>query len=111
MTQHVRKTKEVLLEGGLFNFSGDGYKSIIEVHMEALMAKIFQDNLSMAQRLHQHATAKNTHRERNEKHNASLEESSNRRRTFSEGKFKYSFMLLGRWTHDLYTTNPTYMAS
>jgi hypothetical protein len=54
--------------------------------MEALMAKIFQDNLSMAQRLHQHATAKNTHRERNEKHNASLEESSDRRRTFSEGK-------------------------
>jgi hypothetical protein len=41
MTQHVRKTKEVLLEGGSINCSGDGFKSIIEVHMEALMAKIF----------------------------------------------------------------------
>jgi hypothetical protein len=89
MTQHVRKTKEVLLEGGPFNSSGDGFKTIIEVHMEALMAKIFQDNLTMAHRLHQHASAHITPCEKILMCKTSMNLFLDRCKTLSEGNMKY----------------------
>jgi hypothetical protein len=89
MTQHVRKIKEVLLEGGTFNYSGDGFKSIIEVHMEALMAKIFQDNLTMAQRLHQHASGYSTPCEKISMRTNSMNLSLDTCKTSSEGITKH----------------------
>lgn len=55
MTYHVRRTKDVLFQGGCYSNNQEGFKTMIEVHMEALMAKIFQDNLCLAQRLHSNA--------------------------------------------------------
>jgi hypothetical protein len=93
MTQHVRKTKEVLLEGGSINCSGDGFKSINEVHMEALMAKIFQDNLAMAQWLHKHAFVNSTPCEKSSMRSTSLNLSSDRYKTLSEGNIMFSFFV------------------
>ncbi|XP_047050266.1 uncharacterized protein LOC124655407 [Lolium rigidum] len=77
MIHHVRKTKELLLEGGPINLNEEGIKLVIEVHMEALMANIFQDNLSLSQKLHTHASTNVAGGVSHLKETSSLQVSSN----------------------------------
>jgi hypothetical protein len=57
--------------------------------MEALMAKIFQDNLAMAQRLHKHASANSTPCEKILMRGTSLNLSSDRCKTLSDGNIMF----------------------
>jgi hypothetical protein len=61
--------------------------------MEALMAKIFQDNLAMAQRLHKHASANSTPCENFLMRGSSLNLSSDRCKTLSEGNIMFWVLL------------------
>lgn len=86
MIHHVRKTKDLLFQGVFNNLNEEGLKSVIEVHMEALMANIFQDNLSLSQKLHTHASTNVAAPPSNMKGTSSLQVSSNYSSIRSEGQ-------------------------
>lgn len=52
MIHHVRKTKSLLMDT-----RSAVVAPMIEVQMELMMSKIFEDNLALAQRLHAHVIA------------------------------------------------------
>nr|XP_051189964.1 uncharacterized protein LOC127303252 [Lolium perenne] len=85
MIHHVRKTKELLFEGGRINLNEEGLKSVIEVHMETLMANIFQDNLSLSQKLHTHTSTNVAAPASNMRGTSSLQISSNYSSIRSDG--------------------------
>lgn len=86
MIHHVRKTKKLLVQGVCFNSYQDGLQSIIEVHMEALMANIFQDNLSLSQKLHTASSGTTATTTSGQKRTSSFQLSSHENSITSEGQ-------------------------